>query len=87
MSLVDVRMIDKASSDPFAGWKLLGLTNVKVDYDERGTNVDAARVMFANFYGRVLLDAQGKLNLRDVVASQSGPAQSVTRDKSGASRP
>ena len=82
VSLADVRMIDKASSDPFAGWKLLGLTNVKVDYGERGTNVDAARVVFANFYGRVLLDAQGKLNLRDVVASQSGPAQSVTRDKS-----
>ncbi|TCK38401.1 uncharacterized protein DUF748 [Paraburkholderia sp. BL8N3] len=84
VSLTDVRMVDKASSDRFAGWKLLGLTNVKVNHDERGTDVDAARVVFANFYGRVLLDAQGKLNLRDVVAKQSGPAQSVTRDKSEA---
>ncbi|MDR5754618.1 MULTISPECIES: DUF748 domain-containing protein [unclassified Caballeronia] len=81
VSLANVRMIDKASSDPFAGWKLLGLTNVKADYSERGTDVEAARVVFANFYGRVILNAQGKLNLRDVVASQSGPAQSVTREK------
>ncbi|SAL57096.1 DUF748 domain-containing protein [Caballeronia humi] len=84
VSLTDVRMMDKASADPFAGWKLLGLTNVKVNYSERGTDVDAARVVFANFYGRVLLNAQGKLNLRDVVASQSGPAQSVTRENSAA---
>ncbi|WP_250526513.1 DUF748 domain-containing protein [Caballeronia sp. GAWG2-1] len=82
VSLTDVRMQDKATSDRFAGWKLLGLTNVKVNYGERGTDVDAARVTFANFYGRVLLDAQGKLNLKSVVASDNGPRQSVTRDQS-----
>ncbi|WP_321799854.1 DUF748 domain-containing protein [Caballeronia sp. J97] len=89
VSLSDVRMLDKATSDRFAGWKLLGLTNVKVNYGERGTDVDAARVTFANFYGRVLLDAQGKLNLKSVVAGENGP-QSLTRDKSqeeGASAP
>ncbi|MDI7066923.1 DUF748 domain-containing protein, partial [Klebsiella pneumoniae] len=53
------------------------------DYDERGTVVDAGRVTFTKFYGRVLLDAQGKLNLNDVVAHESGAAQSLTRDKSG----
>jgi hypothetical protein len=84
VSLVDVRMLDKATSDPFAGWGSLALTNLKADYDEHGTVVDAGRVTFSRFYGRVLLDAQGKLNLKDVVASQSGAAQSLTRDKSGA---
>ncbi|SAK67820.1 AsmA family protein [Caballeronia fortuita] len=89
VSLSDVRMLDKATSDRFAGWKLLGLTNVKVNYGERGTDIDAARVTFAKFYGRVLLDAQGRLNLKSVVANESGP-QSVTRDKAkeeGASAP
>ncbi|NML31533.1 DUF748 domain-containing protein [Paraburkholderia antibiotica] len=84
MALVDVRMLDKATSDPFAGWGTLALSNLKADYDERGTVVDASRVTFSKFYGRVLLDAQGKLNLKDVVAHQSGAAQSLTRDKSGA---
>ncbi|MFM0736932.1 DUF748 domain-containing protein [Paraburkholderia xenovorans] len=84
IALVDVRMLDKATSDPFAGWGSLALTNLKADYDEHGTVVDAARVTFTKFYGRVLLDAQGKLNLKDVVAQESGNAKSLTRDKSGA---
>jgi hypothetical protein len=83
MGLVDVRMLDKATSDPFAGWGSLALSNLKADYDEHGTAVDAGRVTFSKFYGRVLLDAQGKLNLKDVVAHESGAAQSLTRDKSG----
>jgi len=84
VALVDVRMLDKATSDPFAGWGSLALSNLKADYDEHGTTVDAGRVTFSKFYGRVLLDAQGKLNLSDVVAHESGQAQSLTRDKSGA---
>lgn len=84
MALVDVRLLDKATSDRFAGWRSLALSNLKANYDSaRGTDVDAARVTFANFYGRVLLDAQGRLNLKDVVAKESGPAQSLTRDASG----
>ncbi len=71
--LTDVRAIDKVTDDRFAGWKLLGLTNVKVNYSDRGTDVDAAKVTFANFYGRVLLDAQGRLNLR--AWSRKAPAR------------
>ncbi|MDF3085796.1 DUF748 domain-containing protein [Burkholderia sola] len=82
VALVDVRMLDKATSDPFAGWRSLALSNLKANYDEKGTDVDAARVTFSNFYGRVLLDAQGRLNLKDVVAKETGPAQSLTRDAS-----
>ncbi|WP_322007003.1 DUF748 domain-containing protein [Paraburkholderia tropica] len=86
-ALVDVRMLDKATSDPFAGWRSLALTNLKANYDEaRGTDVDASRVTFAGFYGRVLLDSQGKLNLKDVVAHESGQAQSLTRDTGAAQR-
>ncbi|MEC5409498.1 DUF748 domain-containing protein [Paraburkholderia sp. MPAMCS5] len=81
VALVDVRMLDKATSDPFAGWGSLALSRLKADYDERGTSVDAERVTFTKFYGRVLLNAQGKLNLTDVVAHESGAAQSLTRDK------
>ncbi|MEX3894961.1 DUF748 domain-containing protein [Paraburkholderia sp. BR10954] len=84
MALVAVRLIDKATSDPFAGWGSLALTNLKADYDEHGgTVVDAGRVTFSKFYGRVLLDAQGKLNLKDVVAHEGGTTQSLTRNKSG----
>ncbi|WP_028227080.1 DUF748 domain-containing protein [Paraburkholderia ferrariae] len=86
-AVVDVRMLDKATSDPFAGWRSLALTNLHASYDEaHGTDVDASRVTFAGFYGRVLLDAQGKLNLKDVVAHQTGEAQSLTRDTGAEAR-
>ncbi|WOD17243.1 DUF748 domain-containing protein [Paraburkholderia kirstenboschensis] len=81
VALVDVRMLDKATSDAFAGWRSLALSKLKADYDEHGTSVDAERVTFTRFYGRVLLNAQGKLNLTDVVAHETGAAQSLTRDK------
>jgi hypothetical protein len=80
-ALVDVRMLDKVTSGPFAGWRSLALTNLKADYDARGTDVDASRVTFSDFYGRVLLDAQGKLNLSDIVAKPGdGGSRSLTHD-------
>ncbi|WP_175112259.1 DUF748 domain-containing protein, partial [Paraburkholderia solisilvae] len=87
-ALVDVRMLDKVTSGPFAGWRSLALTNLKADYDARGTEVDASRVTFTEFYGRVLLDAQGKLNLSAIVAKPGdGAAHSLTHDDSKNGRP
>jgi Domain of Unknown Function (DUF748) len=87
VSLSNVRLIDRANSDPLAGWKLLGLTKLNARYDERGADVEAARVTFANFYGRVLLDAQGKLNLRDIVAQDKGAATTQAASAAPASAP
>jgi hypothetical protein len=78
ISLSNVRLIDRVSAQPLAGWKLLGLTKLNVRYDEKGPDVEAARVTFANFYGRVLLDAQGKLNLRDVVVKDKTAGQTAS---------
>ncbi len=74
-ALVDVRLLDRVNSTPLAGWGALSLANLKARYDEHGTDVEVGRVTFANFYGRVLLDAQGKLNLNDVLAQQQSAAQ------------
>ncbi len=78
-ALVDVRMLDKVTSDSFAGWRSLAFTGLKANYDASGVDIDTARVTFAHFYGRVMLDAQGKLNLKEVVAQKTGAAQSLTR--------
>src|SRR5471032_2537801 len=89
VSLSNVRLTDRANQDQLAGWKLLGLTKLNARYDERGADVEAARVTFANFYGRVLLDAQGKLNLRDIVAQDKGAAttQAATTPASAPATP
>ncbi|SAL69437.1 AsmA family protein [Caballeronia udeis] len=87
VSLSNVRLIDRVNSDPLAGWKLLGLTKLNARYDERGADVEAARVTFANFYGRVLLDAQGKLNLRDIVAQDKTSVTTQAVASTAASAP
>ena len=69
-SLVDVRLLDRTNSAPLAGWGTLGIGGINARYDAHGINVDIARVTFARFFGQVLLDAQGKLNLNDVLARQ-----------------
>ncbi|MDN7183968.1 DUF748 domain-containing protein [Caballeronia sp. SEWSISQ10-4 2] len=87
VSLSNVRLIDKVNSEPLAGWNLLGLTKLNARYDEKGADVDAARVTFANFYGRVLLDPQGKLNLRDIVVQDKTPATKQAAAPTAASAP
>lgn len=69
-SLVDVRLLDRTNSAPLAGWGTLGIGGINARYDSHGINLDIARVTFARFFGQVLLDAQGKLNLNDVLARQ-----------------
>jgi hypothetical protein len=73
VALVDLRLLDRVSSDSFAGWRSLALTGLRAGYDDaRGVDVDAARVIFSNFYGHVLLDAQGRLRLQDVIVKENG---------------
>jgi hypothetical protein len=43
-------------------------------------------VTFSNFYGRVLLDAQGRLNLKDVVAKETGPRSRSRATRARANR-
>lgn len=73
-ALVDVRLLDRITSAPLAGWRSLVLARTKVRYDGRATDIDIGRVTFAQFFGSVLLNAQGKLNLNDVLAREKSDA-------------
>jgi len=73
-ALVDVRLLDRITSAPLAGWRSLVLARTNVHYDGRATDIDIGRVTFAQFFGSVLLSAQGKLNLDDVLAREKSDA-------------
>lgn len=75
-ALVDVKVLDSQTSSPFAGWRSLAMSGLNAGYDEkRGTDIDAASVTFSHFYGDVLLDAQGRLSLQEVVPQGDGREQ------------
>ena len=69
-ALVDVRLLDRITSAPLAGWGTLGIGGINARYDAHGINLDVARITFSRFFAQVLLDAQGKLNLNDVLTQQ-----------------
>lgn len=69
-ALTDVRLLDRVTSAPLAGWRSLVLARANVRYDGRSADLDIGRVTFARFFGSVLLDAQGKLNLDEVLARE-----------------
>lgn len=75
LELANVRVVNRASSSPFAGWRSLAAQNLAVSYaPDAGAAVDIGRVTFSNFYGRVLLDEQGQLHLHDILAKGGAEA-------------
>lgn len=90
VALVDVRLLDRINSAPLAGWGTLGIGGINARYDTHGINLDVARITFSRFFGRVLLDAQGKLNLNDVLTQQreaAGKQKPSTSTAEAASAP
>jgi len=79
-----VRMLDKATSDPFAGWQQLRLKGIKAHYDAAGSAVSIDKVALNSFYARVFLDSSGKLNLSRFLAGQNSAPTSLTRADSAA---
>ena len=77
--LDNVRMLDKQSADLFAGWRSLAVSHIKAHYDASGTDLNAGRVALSNFYTRIFLDQNGRLNLNNFVAKQAAPDASLTR--------
>ena len=77
--VTNVRMLDKATSDLFAGWRNLSVTQIRLAYDERGTDVQLGKITLEQFYSRVLLNSNGQLNLSDFVVKENAPTTSLTR--------
>ncbi|PMS37343.1 uncharacterized protein DUF748 [Trinickia symbiotica] len=74
VALVDVKLLDRTTSAPLAGWRALSLARMNARYDAHGTDVDIGRITFSQFFGSVLLDEQGKLNLQDVLGNEHKPS-------------
>lgn len=77
--VTNVRMLDKATSDLFAGWRNLSITQIRAAYDERGTDVQLGKITLEQFYSRVLLNSNGQLNLSNFVVKENAPTTSLTR--------
>jgi hypothetical protein len=82
-----VRVLDKVSNDNFLSWNSLAASGMKIRMGEGAPQVDIGGLALNDFYARVIINANGRINLQDV---ESNPAQapvSVTRAENGPAPP
>lgn len=76
LALGDLATIDKLSSNDFLRWKALTFSGMDVKFAPFALNVD--QVGLNDFFARIIIDPNGRINLQDVARSPEEAARSVT---------
>jgi len=84
-ALERVRVQDKVTGDDFLRWSALNAGNLDVAYGSGTPRMHVGSLVLSAFYARMIVNANGRLNLADVVAKpeQEAPV-SVTRAETNA---
>jgi len=82
----NVRSVDRVTGDDFLRWRSLAVNGIDFAMDEaKGPmKVGVGSVALSDFYARVILNANGRLNLQDVMAGgaakgEAAPSTSLTQ--------
>ena len=81
----DLASIDKISSSDFLKWKSLFFSGV--DLRLAPLSISVEQIALSDFYSRVIVSQEGRINLQDVVRSEDGEAKSVTTAASAGAKP
>jgi hypothetical protein len=79
----DLNLQDRVNRADFLAWKLLSLKNMDVSMGSGKPSIDLGDVTLDNFYGNVLLNSQGRLNVLDLVAEPGKAGGSITEGAVG----
>lgn len=79
VTLGDVRVQDKLTGDDFLRWNSLDASGLTVRMGRDVPHVSVAGLALNNFYARVIINANGRTNLQDVVANPAAAPVSVTQ--------
>lgn len=84
--VANVRTVDRVTGDDFLRWRSLGVSGIDFDMDDSKGPMRVAlnNIALSDFYARVILNANGRLNLQDVMAGgaakgEAQPATSLTQ--------
>ncbi|RUL78126.1 DUF748 domain-containing protein [Dyella choica] len=83
MALSRVRVLDKLTSEDFLRWNSLALSGMKLQMNGAAPKVDIAALALEDFYARVIINANGRLNLQDVISNPAQAPVSVTNAQVG----
>ena len=79
VTLGNVRVQDKLTGDDFLRWNSLNASGLTVRMGEDVPHVTVAGLALDDFYARVIINANGRTNLQDVVANPAAAPVSVTQ--------
>lgn len=68
--------VDKSSSNDFLSWKSLAFGDMDVNFKPFSLNID--RVALDDFFARVIIDPNGRLNVQDVMRKKGEEGKSLT---------
>ena len=83
-ALEQVRVQDKITGDDFMRWRTLSGSGIDVNYGSGTPRVHVGGLVLSSFYARMIVNANGRLNLSDVVAKPETAPVSVTRAENNA---
>ncbi|GAB3785978.1 DUF748 domain-containing protein [Dyella agri] len=79
VTLGNVRVQDKLTGDDFLRWSSLNASGLDMRMGEDVPHVTVAGLALDDFYARVIINANGRTNLQDVVANPAAAPVSVTQ--------
>lgn len=79
VALTDLRTQDSVNQADFLRWRSLALDGLDVGWKDQALNADLGRIALNDFYGRIIINPNGKLNLSQLVKHEVGAQdQSLT---------
>src|SRR5258708_16232616 len=78
-SLGSVRMLDKLTGDLFFKMAALNVNKIDFSLGKGPPKVHVGEIALNNFYSRVILNSNGKMNLKDIPASPQESPTSLSR--------
>ncbi|MBS0382744.1 MAG: DUF748 domain-containing protein [Proteobacteria bacterium] len=78
-SLDNVSIQDKLTGDDFLRWRTLAASNLDANYGAGTPRITIGHLALTAFYTRMIINANGRLNVSDVIANPAAQPVSVTR--------
>lgn len=85
LGLSDLRLRDRVNDALFLRWASLSLSGTDLSYAQGGIDADLGFIALKDFYGRIIVNPDGRMNLASVVKQADQADQSITTPQVAAS--
>ncbi|TXJ02160.1 MAG: DUF748 domain-containing protein [Aquabacterium sp.] len=86
VGLSDLRLQDRVNEADFVSWRSLSLDGTDLAWANGQVNANLGRIALNEFYGRVIINPDGQLNLASIASREAGAQpQSLTTPQASAS--